>query len=45
MVKMLGGNKKRVAPPLKKIVKEEEETTVDLPRPLFRGFIGGDVRY
>jgi hypothetical protein len=39
---MLGGNKKSKSQMVVKAVKEEK-VEVELPRPLFRGFIGGDV--
>jgi hypothetical protein len=39
---MLGGNKKSKSQMVVKAVREEK-VEVELPRPLFRGFIGGDV--
>ena len=43
---MLGGNKHKQAPSLKSVKKvEDDSTAVELPRPIFRGFLGGDVRH
>eukprot|EP01032_Pedospumella_encystans_P004609 gene4609-5472_t len=39
---MLGGNKRKPAPVLKKAVVVEA-VEAELPRPMFRGFIGGDA--